>query len=160
MDKSLLLQHIVTELSHLQENAIAAAQEAHNTATHEENVAENKYDTLGLEAAYLAHGQSQRVAECTADLQAYRVLKLSFGTDAEPIKVSSLVTISDEEDSQLKLFLGPSAGGVKIAINGSEVVIVTPASPLGQALIGKSRDDEFEVKIGEHAKRYFVEEIE
>jgi len=33
---------------------------AHETATHEENIAENKYVTLGLEAAYLATGQARR----------------------------------------------------------------------------------------------------
>ena len=40
-----------------------AAQTAYETATHEENIAENKYDTLGLEASYLATGQARRVEE-------------------------------------------------------------------------------------------------
>lgn len=160
MDKSQLLQNLIIELSHLLKNASTAAQQAHDTATHEENVAENKYDTLGLEAAYLAHGQSQRVAECAADLQAYRSIKLVSGPDAEPVKISSLVTICDGKGAQLKLFLGPAAGGVKIPFDGYEVVIVTPASPLGQALTGKSLDDEFEVRIGDQIKSYLVEDIE
>jgi transcription elongation GreA/GreB family factor len=32
-------------------------------ATHSENIVANKYDTLAVEAAYLAHGQSMRFAE-------------------------------------------------------------------------------------------------
>ena len=39
--------------------------------THEENIAENKYDTLGLEAAYLAQGQAQRVNECYLSIQQF-----------------------------------------------------------------------------------------
>jgi len=37
-----------------------AVQAAHETATHEENIAENKHDTLGFEASYLATGQARR----------------------------------------------------------------------------------------------------
>lgn len=159
MDKSQLLQGIISELTELYDNAITAANIAHDTATHEENVAENKYDTLGLEAAYLAHGQSQRVAECAADLHAYRVLSLAQNTRSETIKLTSLVTITDENASTFTVFLGPAAGGIKVSMNGQDVVIVTPASPLGQALLGKHLDDEFDVKIGRQTTRYLIEEI-
>ena len=42
--------HIVAVLELLQR----AAQTAYEAATHAENIAENKYDTLGLEASYLS----------------------------------------------------------------------------------------------------------
>ena len=67
MNKKLLQKHILTALETNHQTAISATQQAHDTATHEENIAENKYDTLGLEAAYLAHGQAQRQAQaCVA----------------------------------------------------------------------------------------------
>lgn len=160
MDKSQLLHRILSELSGLHEHTIAAARQAHDTATHEENVAENKYDTLGLEAAYLAHGQSQRVAQCASDLQAFRAMKCLSGKEAVPIRVSSLVTLSDEFGAEITVFLGPAAGGVKVSMDDRDVVIVTPASPLGQALLGKDLDDECKVKIGDQSKQYFVESIE
>ena len=70
MNKALLLEKIITVLEITYQNAVEAAMRAYNTATNDENVAENKYDTLALEASYLAHGQALRVAECEADIAA------------------------------------------------------------------------------------------
>ena len=60
MDKLSLQQQVLDHLADTLRQAEHAAQVAHETATHEENIAENKYDTLGLEAAYLATGQARR----------------------------------------------------------------------------------------------------
>ena len=57
---SLQQQQVLDRLAEDLLQAEQAAQAAHETATHEENIAENKYDTLGLEAAYLATGQVRR----------------------------------------------------------------------------------------------------
>ena len=60
MDKSLLQQQVLERLAEDLLQTEQAARAAHETATHAENIAENKYDTLGLEAAYLATGQARR----------------------------------------------------------------------------------------------------
>ncbi|WP_236860664.1 hypothetical protein [Candidatus Reidiella endopervernicosa] len=75
MNKSELHENILQVLTALCRVANKAAMDAYNTATDDENVAENKYDTLGLEASYLAQGQAQRVAECEADLAVFRQLE-------------------------------------------------------------------------------------
>ena len=56
MDKFLLQQQVLERLAEDLLQAEQAVRAAHETATHQENIAENKYDTLGLEAAYLATG--------------------------------------------------------------------------------------------------------
>ena len=66
MNKTALLNQIISTLESARDKASAAAAEAKETATDKENIAENKHDTLGLEAAYLAHGQSNRVMELEA----------------------------------------------------------------------------------------------
>ena len=63
MDKPALLAHIIQRLNADLQQAVQAAEAAHADATHEESVAENQYDTLGLEASYLAAGHSRRVLE-------------------------------------------------------------------------------------------------
>ena len=63
----LLLGKLEVDLDVLQR----AAQTAYEAATHEENVAENKYDTLGLEASYLATGQARRVEAIRPALKRY-----------------------------------------------------------------------------------------
>ena len=60
MDKFLLQQQVLERLAEDLLQAEQAVRAAHETATHEENIAENRYDTLGLEAAYLATGQARR----------------------------------------------------------------------------------------------------
>src|SRR3989344_7944608 len=76
MDKFLLQKQ---ELERLAEDLVQAEQAmraAHETATHEEKIAENKYDTLGLEAAYLAAGQAKRVEEIKQSLALCQNLQL------------------------------------------------------------------------------------
>ena len=60
MDKFVLLQQVLKRLAEDLLQSEQAVRAAHEAATHEENIAENRYDTLGLEAAYLATGQARR----------------------------------------------------------------------------------------------------
>ena len=156
MNKSLLLKHILEELEALHQGAMNAAMQAYNTATHEENVAENKYDTLGLEAAYLAQGQSQRVAECEADLAEYKKLSATVFTAQTPIEIGALVLLKDELGQSQSLFIGPAAGGVKLSFQQNAITIITLSAPLGVALRGHLVGDEIEMKIGGKEKCYEV----
>ncbi|HBM66331.1 MAG TPA: transcription elongation factor GreAB, partial [Pseudomonas sp.] len=76
MDKPHLLALIVATLEHDLDVLTRAAQTAYEAATAEENIAENKYDTLGLEASYLATGQARRSAEIRQALVIYQQLLL------------------------------------------------------------------------------------
>ncbi len=156
MNKSLLLNTILEILESLHQTAIKAAKQAHDTATHEENVAENKYDTLGLEAAYLAHGQSQRVAECEADLAAFKKLTAKEFSSDTPIDIGAVVLLSDEAGNSQYLFIGPAAGGVKVTFDERVITIVTFSAPLGAALRGRFVGDEVEVRVGEKGVWYEV----
>ncbi|WP_449431724.1 GreA/GreB family elongation factor [Pseudomonas putida] len=142
MDKPTLLTQIVATLAHDVDVLGRAAQTAYETATAEENIAENKYDTLGLEASYLATGQARRAAEIRQALAIYQQLLLRDYDPARGIQVSNLVTLEDEDGNRRRLFLGPEAAGLKIAEGDELVTVITPRSPLGQQLVGKKVDDE------------------
>ncbi len=73
MDKQAIVQQVIERLGLELQAPEQAARVAHETATHEENIAENKYDTLGLEAAYLAAGQARRVEEIGQRLLGRRI---------------------------------------------------------------------------------------
>src|SRR3990167_5836127 len=60
LNKAQLLHQVIAHLETALSQAQQAAQTAYEAATDEENIAENKYDTLGLEASYLATGQARR----------------------------------------------------------------------------------------------------
>ncbi|MDI9778843.1 MULTISPECIES: GreA/GreB family elongation factor [Pseudomonas] len=146
MDKATLLTRIVAALETDMEVLRRAAQTAYEAATAEENIAENKYDTLGLEASYLATGQARRTAEIRQALLTYQQLRLREYDPARGVQVSNLVTLEDEDGGQRLLFLGPEAAGLKIGEGDELVTVITSRSPLGQQLVGKKIDDE--VKLG------------
>lgn len=159
MDKALLLKLIIELLETVYQGAVDAAMLAYNTATHEENVAENKYDTLGLEASYLAHGQAQRVEECKNELAAFKALEPVEFSDPYPITVGALIVLKDDQDTEQYLFLGPAAGGIKFIYDQIKITIITPSSPLGQALLGHFVDDEVDMNVAGQKTTYEISAI-
>ncbi|HDS1680444.1 TPA: transcription elongation factor GreAB [Pseudomonas putida] len=155
MDKAFLLSRIVTALETDMEVLRRAAQTAYEAATAEENIAENKYDTLGLEASYLATGQARRTAEIRQALLTYQQLLLRNYDPARGVQVSNLITLEDEHGGQRLLFLGPEAAGLKIGEGDELVTVITPRSPLGQQLAGKKTDDE--VSLG--AQLFYIIDV-
>ncbi len=82
MNKQALVRKIVTQLVEEFERNQRAAQTAHAEATHEQSKAENKYDTRGLEASYLAHGQARQMMEMEAAILAFENMDLRrFGAE-------------------------------------------------------------------------------
>lgn len=156
MNKNLLFKQILVELEMVYQGARDAAQRAYDSATDEENEAENKYDTLGLEASYLAHGQSRRVAECEADLIAFKKLEVAPYSKDTPVSVGTLVCIEDELGLQRYILLSPVAGGLKIKYDGNIINLITPSAPIGKALTTCLAGDDIEVKIGDDMKHYHI----
>ncbi|RZA05588.1 MAG: transcription elongation factor GreAB, partial [Proteobacteria bacterium] len=89
MNKHAVLQLVLEKLSADLDIAQRAAQTAYETATHEENIAENKYDTLGLEASYLAAGQARRVEEIKLSLTLCQNVALRAYDDQRGIEVGT-----------------------------------------------------------------------
>lgn len=136
MNKRALLDRILSHLADELELMTRAARATHAEATDEENKAEDKYDTRGLEASYLAHGQSRAAEEAALALAQFRALPpRDFGA-ADPISLGALVTV-DVRHQPAHYFVGPRAGGTEIQLDGQTVMVVTPQSPLGRQLVGK-----------------------
>ncbi|MCP4324487.1 MAG: transcription elongation factor [Psychromonas sp.] len=131
MNKQLLLETLLTELNRVHQVAVDAVKRAHATASDKANIPENKYDTLALEAGYLAQGQSKRVEQCAADIQAFEQLNyLAY----KKVQSGALVLLLDESDKEKWLFFGPAAGGLKVEFESKEIIVVTASSPLGKAI--------------------------
>lgn len=141
MNKVEILSAIVGEITAALKNALAAADEARATATDKENVAENRHDTLGLEAAYLAHGQSERVQQLKEDLDLFISLQDHIGDD-DIIEVGSLVQLESGSGETRLLFIGPASGGLVVNYESVAVTVITSDAPLGQALFGARVGDE------------------
>lgn len=148
MDKEKILPQIIAALNADLELLTRAARAAHAAATHEECIPDNKYDTTGLEASYVAQGQANRAQGIRQALERYRSLELRpFGADS-PIRLTALVTLESEDGSRRQVFLGPAAGGLKLTGGEEECLVISPDSTLGRALLGKVCGDEFDLGSG------------
>ncbi|MGA4637091.1 transcription elongation factor GreAB [Pseudomonas solani] len=156
MDKARIQHLIIDKLSDDLDLLQRAAQTAYEAATHSENVAENKYDTLGLEASYLATGQARRAAEIKQAIGLFQSLVLREHDPALGIQLSALVHLEAENGSGQLLFLGPEAAGLKVQGEHGEITVITPRSPLGQALLGKDAGAEITLVIGGTRQCYEV----
>jgi len=136
MNKTDLLRQIIAQLAHDLALLLAAAKSAHAAATHEENIPDNKYATLALEASYLAQGQANRASEIRRAIEAYKQMDSRSPEDGK-IRLGALITLEGEDGARKVVFIGPLEGGRKIALQGREVMVITPASPLGRELLGK-----------------------
>lgn len=141
IDKQKLVVKIIEKLQQELDNAVFAAETARTDATDDQSVAETQYDTLGIEASYLAHGQSERAEKLKQQINQYKKLKpVNFSSDDE-INIGCLVKLSSQKHNSL-YFIGPSAGGIKVFIAEQDVIVITPQAPIAQQLIGKFQYDE------------------
>lgn len=156
MNKSDVLQLIIGKLEADLRIAQGAALTAYETATHEENIAENKYDTLGLEASYLAAGQARRVEEIGQSLAQYRRWPLKPFDESRGIQTGDLITLESAQGAAQSFFLGPDAAGLKIHAHGTLVTVITTRAPLGQNLLGKFEGDVVEVVVNGLRQSYEI----
>ena len=154
MNKAELLQRIIARLTHDLEVFFTAAKTAHEAATNAENIPDNKYCTLALEASYVAQGQANRAQEIRHSIETYRHLTLVAGDAA--IRLTSLVTIAAGDGTSRTVFIGPLEGGLRITDHETEIMVITPASPLGRELIGKGPGDTVQIAAGSGRMEYEI----
>lgn len=134
-----------------------AVQVARDTATHADCLGSSKYETMGLEASYLAQGQGTRLLDVERALEYF--LRLHVIPSEPAIGLSSLVALDDEAGHQQLLWLATEAGGLKVQHNTLNITVITPKAPLGHALMGKTMHDEVEISIAGHIHNYDIAAI-
>ena len=142
MNKRAILKKITNKLVGELEVYFRAAEYARDEATHEQNKAENKYDTRGLEAAYLAGAQSRQAAEAQLAIERFEKLVLKEFSASTAIELSAIVEVETRGERNF-FFIGPCKGGLEVQQNGKEILILTPQAPLGQQLVGRKAGDSF-----------------
>jgi transcription elongation GreA/GreB family factor len=141
MNKEEIRDLIVAKLTEDHRLLLLAAKKSHAAATHEENVPDNKYETLALEASYVAQGQANRAQEIDAAVKCYRQLSLQRFDEETPLRLTALVELEATDGTTRLIFLGPDAGGLQISYQGRDIRVVTPNAPLGRSLIGSRCGD-------------------
>ncbi|HWU44008.1 MAG TPA: GreA/GreB family elongation factor [Bdellovibrio sp.] len=155
MDKAKLIEHIREQLTKDLAVLKAAARATAEAATHEESKPENEYDTRGLEASYLAGAQSKRIVETEELLVLYKHVELKNFSTSDVISSTALVEV-ELNDKKNFFFILPKGGGINVDFAGKRIQVVTPNSPLGEALLGLKVGQVAIVERGDQVLEYEI----
>ncbi len=151
MDKIALVAQLAdrlrASLETARREAEAAAEEARDGATPNERREDSR---TALEFSRLARSQSERARRMHSDLlqlDGFRPGPLPPGAAIGP---GSVVEIEHESDGGRTVFLAPVGAGEELTGPGGDgfLSVVTPASPIGRALLGRRSGETIEVRIG------------
>lgn len=167
MDKRALLTAVIYELESKVTTLVSAMEQTVDAATNEETVPEHKYDTLALEASYLAHGQAMRLEQIKNDIATLKRTTLREFSEQDSVGLTALVCVENDDEQIAWYWMLPCGGGVTIkdasVLTNSglaELTVVTPHSPLGKALLGQNEDDEVSLAIGDSVQHYAIISIQ
>ncbi|MCC7300507.1 MAG: GreA/GreB family elongation factor [Verrucomicrobia bacterium] len=150
MNKPALLRVIIAELEADLRRQQAANQQASAGATDGEARAETKWDTCGLESSYLARGHALQFKALASDLEDLRTFMIPVFSGL-PVGIGALIETELDKEKMI-CFLLPCAGGTEVSFEGQNVSVITPASPIGAALMDKKQGDRFSFRAGSIGK--------
>jgi transcription elongation GreA/GreB family factor len=159
-DKQRVHQALLDKLSHDLASATGAAEATRKDATHAEAKPENDKDTRALEQSYLARGQAMRAVQLMEEREVLRFMPLpAFASDAA-VQSGAVIELEDEDGGARFLFMAPHAGGNELSVGGVSVLVVTPVSPLGAAILGRSVGDDVTLTVRGKRRNYVISAVQ
>lgn len=138
IDKAKILEQLVQELDNELRQLRVAYEEARRTSVEAPGRMQSRYDTMGIEAAWVADGLAKNFEEKTLALQTLRQSPLP--EKPERVTLGCIVGVGPRDGSVDALFfILPACGGMVVSADGADlkVQIVTPSTPIGRGLIRK-----------------------
>jgi transcription elongation GreA/GreB family factor len=159
MDKKKILDTLLNDLKSNLDALVDAALIAKEAATGEESKAENKYDTRGLEASYLAGAQAKRAEELRVAIFKLQKINLRSFSQDDAVGITAIVTVIVDGATKKDFFVLPSVGGHKVVAEGRTFHVITPESPVGSLFVGKKIKDFLQVEINKKVFEYEISNI-
>lgn len=125
----------------------AAAEVAREGATPHEKGEDAR---VALEFGGLARGQGRRLERVQDDLAELARFRPQPPLPDGRTRVGSIVEIEDEDGAEGRsFFLAPVGAGAELTVPGGDgfLSVVTPASPIGRAVLGRRLGDTIEVTV-------------
>lgn len=159
-DKQSVHRALLDKLGHDAESAAEAAETTRKDATHAEAKPENDKDTRALEQSYLARGHAMRAEQLAEEREVLRFMPLPALTDDAPVQSGALIELEDDDGGTRVLFMAPHAGGTELSVAGMSVLVVTPSSPLGAALLGRGVGDDVQLAVRGKRRNYVISAVQ
>ncbi len=133
----------------------AAAEEARDGASPDEKRADAR---VALEFSNLAQAQGRRARAALEELaviEAFRPPVVSG--DSPKVMVGTIIEVEDGDEGRT-IFLAPVGAGIELTMPDGDgfVTVVTTASPLGRAILGRRVGDTVEVEGKGEAREWTV----
>lgn len=135
--------------------AESAAQAASSGAQSESMKSDGKYDTRGIEAGYLASAQLKRVEELKLEIQMLEELPIKNYQADDVVGVGALVDL-DINGTVRSYFIATTAGGTILKLDDKAVLVISVFSPIGDAVMGLSVGDVFELETSGGLREYRI----
>ncbi|HOK35333.1 MAG TPA: GreA/GreB family elongation factor [Candidatus Pacearchaeota archaeon] len=106
---------------------------------------EKIYDSTVSEKSWLFHAFSLLSKEVRREIEVLKNIDL---TPSDTVKVGSIITTKNEKEKTERYFIAPmcTLAGTIIEVNNSgKIIVITPSSPVGTALLGKKEGDNCKV---------------
>ena len=151
MDKQILLDQLVDQLRASARAALSASGAAAEAAIDSATPSEKREDArAAIEFGSLAGAQSRRARRALAEIDALSGFRLEESRPGQTIRLGSVVEVEDLDTSVGRtFFLAPVGAGITLAGPDGDGVfsVVTPASPVGRAVVGRREGDVVEVNV-------------
>jgi transcription elongation GreA/GreB family factor len=155
LDKHQLFEELATLLKAELEVAGRLARETADAANHPEARPDSDKDTRKIELSYLAAGQAARAKELETAIALVSTLPRRHFEPAESVQAGALVEL-DVAGEPKRILLCPVGGGAKLRDADGEISVVTPQSPLGRGVLGRSAGDSFELAVAGQSREVAI----
>ena len=164
MDKRYLVDQLIDSLRGSAQAALhaqeAAAMEARDGAT----PAEKREDArAALELGGVARAQGKRAQRAIAEADALAAFRPAAAPGGGAIALGAIVEIEDAETGEGRtFFLAPAGAGVALTGPGGDgyLTVVTPASPIGRAVLGRRSGDVVDVTVEGELREWTITWVE
>ncbi len=162
MDKHALVAQLVERLRETLRVAEQARDAAEEEAREGATPAEKREDArTALEFQSLAKGQAQRAARARTELATLDGFHPRPLERDEPVTLGAVVEV-EHASGGFTILLAPVGAGEELAGPGGDgfLSVVTPASPIGRAVLGRRMGESFETRIGGELREWTITHVE
>lgn len=156
MDKALFFKTLIETLELELKHAVEASKDAADYATNDEARAESQWDTQGLEASYLAAGQADQARQWAGAIEELQAEKRDILQLKNTISLGALFKCELGGSEEYYFFAGV-AGGHTVPMEGHDVTVISPGSPLAGRLLGLKVGESFQLPNGVYGQILAVE---
>jgi transcription elongation GreA/GreB family factor len=156
MDKRFMVEQLAARIRESAQVAMreraAAAIEARDGASPDEKRVDGR---VALEYANLARAQGRRADSALDDLALLDGFVPPPLPPRAPVAIGAIVEVEDGDEGRT-IFLAPAGAGIELTMPDGDgfLTVVTPASPLGRAMIGRRVGDTVEVTVKGEPKEW------